>query len=151
MVVQLWIDLRVLDTYLKRYKSNKLLYSKFYEKELYEKRFLPLQILQIGIENSVAVWHKYMQRSNIFCIDTFDKTEPRQHSYLKEKRIHWIRCDIDNEKAVKKVMKESWNNPRFDVIIDSSNNFGYSRYDLFRRFCVGKYYIEDGEDVKVMK
>lgn len=122
------------------------MYSNFYEKELYEKRFQPLQILQIGIENSVAVWHKYMQRSNIFCIDTFDKTEPRQHPYLKEKRIHWIRCDIDNEKAVKKIMKEQWNSPRFDIVID--NNI--DRYDIFRKYCVGKYYVENKDNVRII-
>ena len=52
----------------------------------------------------------------------------------------------DNEKAVKKIMKEQWNSPRFDIIIDNNIN----RYDIFRKYCVGKYYVENKDNVRII-
>ena len=104
-----------------------------------------------SMEPSLLVWHKYFERSHIFCLDEFKFHQPEHFRFLDEKRIHWLRCNVYDKKNIDDIMKNTWNNPRFDIIIDSSNNFGYSRYNLFKRFCVGKYYIEDGEDVKVMK
>ncbi len=131
---------------LTKFKSNKVKFANFYENQFYEKRFLPLQILQIGCDATIPVWQKFMTRSNIFCIDNFQKQEPKNIDYLKESRIYWIRCDIDNEKAVKKIMKEQWNSPRFDIIID--NNI--DRYDIFRKYCVGKYYVENKDNVRII-
>ena len=131
---------------LTKFKSNKVKFANFYENQFYEKRFLPLQILQIGCDATIPVWQKFMPRSNIFCIDNFQKQEPKNIDYLKESRIYWIRCDIDNEKAVKKIMKEQWNSPRFNIIID--NNI--DRYDIFRKYCVGKYYVENKDNVRII-
>ena len=80
---------------LTKFKSNKVKFANFYENQFYEKRFLPLQILQIGCDATIPVWQKFMPRSNIFCIDNFQKQEPKNIDYLKESRIYWIRCDID--------------------------------------------------------
>lgn len=151
MVVQLWIDLFVLDILFKRYKSDREQYSNFYEKELFQYRHKPINLLQVGVENSIPVWHKFLQRSNIYCIDEFDRNEPNKYDYLKEKRIFWSRCDTNNEKSIKEIMKNVWNKPRFDVIIDSVNNFANSRYEYLRRYCIGKYYIEDGDEVRITK
>jgi len=151
MAVQLWIDLLVLDVLFKRYKSNREQYSNFYEKELFQYRHKPINLLQVGVENSIPVWHKFLQRSNIYCIDEFDRREPNKYDYLKEKRIFWSRCDTSSEKSIKEIMKNVWNKPRFDVIIDSVNNFGNTRHQYLSRYCIGKYYIEDGDDVRIMK
>ena len=115
---------------LQKFNSNKIKFANFYENQFYEKRFQPLQILQIGCDATIAAWQKFMPRSNIFCIDNFQKQQPKNINYLKQSRIYWIRCDIDNEKAVKKIMKEHWNNPRFDIIIDDN----VDRYDIFRKY-----------------
>ena len=48
-------------------------------------------------------------------------------------------------------MKNVWNNPRFDIIIDTTNNFAYTRQPFLKRFSAGKYYIEDGDDVMIIK
>ena len=151
MAVQLWIDLHVLDVLFKRYKSNREKYSNFYEKELFEYRHKPINLLQVGVESSIPVWHRFLQRSNVYCIDEFDRREPNKYDYLKEKRIFWSRCDTSNEKSIKEIMKNVWNKPRFDVIIDSVNNFALSRHNYLARYCIGKYYIEDGDDVRIMK
>ena len=151
MVVQLWIDLFVLDILFKRYKSNREQYSNFYEKELFQYRHKPINLLQVGIENSIPVWHKFLQRSNIYCIYEFDRNEPNKYDYLKEKRIFWSRCDTSDEKSIKEIMKNVWNKPRFDVIIDNVNNFANTRYEYLRRYCIGKYYIEDGDEVRITK
>ena len=141
----------MLEVLLKRYKSNREKYSDFYEKELFEYRHKPLNLLQVCAENSISVWHRFLQRANIYCIDTFDKVEPRKLSYLNQDRTFWTRCDIDNENKIKSTMKEIWNNPRFDVIIDNSNNFGNTRYNYLKRYSIGKYYIEEGDDVRIVK
>ena len=141
----------MIDTLFQRYKSYRQKYSLFYENEIFHFRHKPINILQVGVENSIPVWHKYLQRSTIYCIDEFDRQEPKKFYYLNNDRTYWARCDTDDESKIKKVMKEVWNNPRFDVIIDSSNNFGFSRHKLLKRYCIGKYYIEDGDDVRIMK
>ena len=151
MVALLWIDLFVLDILFKRYKSDREQYSNFYEKELFQYRHKPINLLQVGVENSIPVWHKFLERSNIYCIDEFDKTEPNKYDYLKEKRVFWSRCDTNNEKSIKEIMKNVWNKPRFNVIIDSVNNFANSRYEYLTRYCIGKYYIEDGDEVRIVK
>ncbi len=48
-------------------------------------------------------------------------------------------------------MKNVWNKPRFDIIIDNTNNFAYSRKTFLKRFSIGKYYIEDGDEVRIIK
>jgi len=151
MVVQLWIDLFVLNILFKRYKSNREQYSNFYEKELFQYRHKPINLLQVGVESSIPVWHRFLQRSNIYCIDEFDRSEPNKYDYLKEKRIFWSRCDTSDENSIKEVMKNVWNKPRFDIIIDNVNNFANTRYEYLRRYCIGKYYIEDGDEVRIVK
>jgi len=151
MVAQLWIDLLVLDILFKRYKSNREKYHNFYEKELFQYRHKPISLLQVGIESSIPVWQKYLQRCNVYCIDEFDRSEPNRYKYLNEKRVFWSRCDTSNEKSIKNIMNNIWNKPRFDIIIDNINNFAMSRQKYLNRYCIGKYYIEDGDDVRIMK
>ena len=141
----------MLDVLFQRYKSNRQKYSLFYEKELFQYRHKPLNILQVGVENSIPVWHRFLERSNIYCIDEFDKKQPDKYNYLKEKRIFWSRCNTTNQKDINNVMIKIWNRPRFDIIIDSVDNSAYSRKDYLRRYCIGKYYIEDETEVKVIK
>ena len=97
------------------------------------------------------MWHKFLQRCNIYCIDEFDKREPNKYKYLNEKRVFWSRCDTSSEKSIKEVMKNIWNNPRFDIVIDNVNNFAITRQKYLDRYCIGQYYIEDGDEVRIVK
>ena len=139
----------MLDTLMQRYKSKQQKHALFYEKELFEHRNKPLNILQIGIGTSIAVWHKYLAYSNIYCIDEFNNVQPNKYKYLEEKRVFWSRCDIHDQKSINDVMINTWNNPRFDFIIDDIHLFGYTRYNYLRRYCIGKYYIETNDGVEV--
>ena len=141
----------MLNVLFERYKSKRLKYHLYYEKEFFDRRFEPLMILQVGIEPSLQVWQRYFNRSQIYCIDRFVYTDPKNISYLDEERIHWSRCDVNNKKQLNHVMIDIWKKPRFDIIIDNVNNFAYSRKDYLRRYCIGKHYIEDGTEVKVVK
>lgn len=141
----------MLDILLQRYKSNRQQYANFYENEFFKYRHKPVNILQVGVENSICVWHKFLQRANIYCIDEFDKNQPDKYEYLNQKRIFWSRCDTSNQKSINDIMKQIWNKPRFDFIIDSVNNFGFTRQEYLKRYCIGKYYIEDGDEVRIMK
>ena len=62
----------------------------FYETEFYEIKNKPLQILQVNMEPSLLVWHKYFERSHIFCLDEFKFHQPEHFRFLDEKRIHWL-------------------------------------------------------------
>ena len=141
----------MLDVLFKRYKSEREIYSLFYEKELFEYRHKASNLLQVGVGNSIPVWIRFLQRCNVYCIDEFDKKEPNKYNYLNEKRVFWSRCDTNDEKSIKQVMKNVWKNPRFDIIIDNVNNFATTRQKYLNRYCIGKYYIEDGEDVRKIK
>ena len=151
MAVQLWIDLHVLDNLFKKYKSNREQYSNFYEKEFLKYRHKPLNLLQVGVENSIPAWHKLLLRCNIYCIDEFDKREPNKYKYLNQERVFWSRCDTASEKSIKEVMKDVWNKPRFDIVIDNVNNFAISRQKYLIKYCIGQYYIEDGDEVRIVK
>jgi len=137
----------MLSTLMQRYKSNRQKHALFYEKELFEHRNKPLNILQIGIGTSISVWHKYLSYSNIYCIDEFNNLQPNKYKYLEEKRIFWSRCDINDQKSINDVMINTWNKPRFNFIIDNET----SRYQYLRRYCIGKYYIETSDGVEVKK
>ena len=99
-------------------------------------------ILQVGVETSLQVWQRYFSKSLIYCIDTFNNVDPKDISYLEEKRIYWSRCDVNNNKQLEDVMKKVWNNPRFNIIIDNTNN-----YESLRKYGIGKYYKEANNEI----
>jgi len=127
---------------MQKYKSPRLKFANYYENKLYVKRFQPMAMLQVGIENTIPVWNKYLERCNIYCIDTFDDKEPRSFKFLNEKKVFWSRCNVKEHKEIEHVMKNIWNNPRFDFIIDNTNS-----YKSLRKYCIGDYYSEVKDEV----
>ena len=127
---------------MQKYKSPRLKFANYYENKLYVKRFQPMAMLQVGIENTIPVWNKYLERCNIYCIDIFDDKEPRSFKFLNEKKIFWSRCNVKEHKELEHVMKNVWNNPRFNFIIDSTNS-----YKSLRKYCIGDYYSEVKDEV----
>ena len=127
---------------MQKYKSPRLKFANYYENKLYVKRFQPMAMLQVGIENTIPVWNKYLERCNIYCVDTFDDKEPRSFKFLNEKKIFWSRCNVKEHKELEHVMKNVWNNPRFNFIIDNTNN-----YKRLRKYCIGDYYSEVKDEV----
>jgi len=132
----------MLNVLFERYKSKRLKYHLYYEKEFFDRRFEPLMILQVGIESSLQVWQRYFTRSQIYCIDRFVHTDPKNISYLNEERIHWARCDVNNKKQLDNIMIEIWKKPRFDIIIDN-----ISDHKTMRHYGVDKYYKEVNDEV----
>ena len=127
---------------MQKYKSPRLKFANYYENKLYVKRFQPMAMLQVGIENTIPVWNKYLERCNIYCIDTFDDREPRSFKFLNEKKVFWSRCNVKEHKELEHVMKNVWNNPRFNFIIDNTNS-----YKSLRKYCIGDYYSEVKDEV----
>ena len=132
----------MLQILLQRYKSKRVKYHLQYDRFFFEDRLKPLIILQVGIEPSLQVWQRYFTKSLIYCIDTFNNIDPKDISYLDENRIYWSRCDVNNTKQLENVMKNIWNNPRFNIIIDNTNN-----YESLRKYGIGKYYKEVGNEI----
>ena len=132
----------MLQILLQRYKSKRVKYHLQYDRFFFEDRLKPLIILQVGVEPSLQVWQRYFTKSLIDCIDTFNNIDPKDISYLDENRIYWSRCDVNNNKQLENVMKNIWNNPRFNIIIDNTNN-----YESLRKYGIGKYYKEVGNEI----
>ena len=132
----------MLQILLQRYKSKRVKYHLQYDRFFFEDRLKPLMILQVGVEPSLQVWQRYFTKSLIYCIDTFMNIDPKDISYLDENRIYWSRCDVNNTKQLEDVMKNIWNNPRFNIIIDNTNN-----YESLRKYGIGKYYKEVGNEI----
>ena len=132
----------MLQILLQRYNSKRLKYHLYYDRFFFEDRLKPLIILQVGVEPSLQVWQRYFTKSLIYCIDTFNDIDPKDISYLDENRIYWSRCDVNNTKQLENVMKNIWNNPRFNIIIDNTNN-----YESLRKYGIGKYYKEVGNEI----
>ncbi len=132
----------MLQILLQRYKSKRVKYHLQYDRFFFEDRLKPLIILQVGVEPSLQVWQRYFTKSLIYCIDTFNNIDPKDISYLDENRIYWSRCDVNNNKQLENVMKNIWNNPRFNIIIDNTNN-----YESLRKYGIGKYYKEVGNEI----
>ena len=132
----------MLQILLQRYKSKRVKYHLQYDRFFFEDRLKPLIILQVGVEPSLQVWQRYFTKSLIYCIDTFNNIDPKDISYLDENRIYWSRCDVNNNKQLENVMKNIWNNPRFNIIIDNTNN-----YESLRKYGIGKYYKEVDNEI----
>ena len=132
----------MLQILLQRYKSKRVKYHLQYDRFFFEDRLKHLIILQVGVEPSLQVWQRYFTKSLIYCIDTFNNIDPKDISYLDENRIYWSRCDVNNTKQLENVMKNIWNNPRFNIIIDNTNN-----YESLRKYGIGKYYKEVGNEI----
>ena len=132
----------MLQILLQRYKSKRVKYHLQYDRFFFEDRLKPLIILQVGVEPSLQVWQRYFTKSLIYCIDTFNDIDPKDISYLDENRIYWSRCDVNDTKQLENVMKNIWNNPRFNIIIDNTNN-----YKSLRKYGIGKYYKEVDNEI----
>ena len=132
----------MLNVLLERYKSKRLKYHLYYDREFFDDRLKPFMILQVGVESSLQVWQRYFSKSQIYCIDSFINIDPKNISYLNENRINWSRCNVHDKKQVGHIMKNIWNNPRFNIIIDNTNN-----YETLRHYGVDRYYKEVNDEI----
>ena len=132
----------MLPTLFARYESPRQDHAVYYENELFDKRLKTINLLQVGVDSTLQSWLRYLQKSNIYCIDNFTDKDPKDFKFLSEQRLYWSRCDVNNRKNVDDIMKNVWNKPRFDIIIDNTNN-----YENLRRHCIGKYYLENKDKV----
>ena len=93
---------------MNRYKSIRKQHHVFYEKELWNSRIKAVNLLQVGVDTTIVVWFKYLKYANVYCIDSFEDKQPTDFNFLKEDRIYWARCDVQDKKHVEKVMNELW-------------------------------------------
>ncbi len=130
---------------MNRYKSNRNQHHIFYERELWDSRIKTINLLQIGIDSTLQVWLNYLKYANIYCIDSFENKQPKDFKFLEENRLYWARCDVYDKKNIENTMNNLWKKPRFDFIIDNTNN-----YQNLKKYCIGKFYNEHRDKVKVI-
>ena len=97
----------MLPVLFQRYKSPRQDHAVYYENEFFDKRLKPINLLQVGMDSTLQSWLKYLEKANIYCIDTFINHQPKDFSFLKEKRIFWCRCDVSIRKNVDDIMKKN--------------------------------------------
>lgn len=121
----------------------------------YEEYFEPVRkeenvkILEVGCfrGESIRAWEEYFPYAEIYTIDIFTRTDPREIMALKSSRVDWLKFDSTNAAIFTKLDKK-WPGVKFDFIIDDGahhpasnlltfeNLFSYLKED-------GAYFIED--------
>ena len=137
-----------------KYKTTKNTHVSFgktildiYEEYFEKKRFLPLNILEIGVLNgaSLFVWNEYFPLANIFGIDI---NQPR----IKKENIIVYKGDQGNVDDLETIYCDIRNkiglNEKLDIIIDDGSHINKYTLDTFNFFWPklnsdGLYIIED--------
>ena len=114
-------------------------YSKFYEKYLDKIKDKNFNMLEIGVYkgSSIAAFHFYFKKANIFCIDRNFKFQ------FKSSRVKFFNCDTTKKKDLKKFEFFLKNNncKSFDLIIDDGSHL---LSDIKKNFLFFFEYLNSG-------
>jgi hypothetical protein len=116
-----------------------------YDNYFYDFRNLPINILEIGIQNggSLEVWAKYFKKSKL--IIGADINRDCANLKFKDSRINIITGDVNKQKTYNLIKKHA---DQFDIIIDDGS---HTSFDIIKSFSIyfqllsnnGIYVIED--------
>jgi hypothetical protein len=127
-----------------------------YEKEFVKNKNAPIHILEIGVFKGISTesWIEYFENAMIYCIDTFERIEPKNIDILNHSRVKWLQCD-STDPYLPQILKTHWNNIQFDYIIDDGLHTPYANQRTFENLIKflkpsGIYYIEDVWPLDVM-
>lgn len=127
--------------------SLKHRYDRVYEPALQHLRDKEFTMLEIGVfkGSSLQSWLDYFPKATIYAADIFVRVQPKDIPALRNPRVKWVKCDSTDAKAV----KECFESPVFDVIIDDGLHTFDAQRKTFNNFYpflakeVGLYFIED--------
>ena len=94
------------------------------------------------LENSLcAVYVKIVDgEEGLLCFNHGETLRLSLEKLLKLDKLG--RKFVRDKKQLNHIMKNVWNNPRFDIIIDNTNN-----YESLRHYGIGKYYKEVNDEI----
>ena len=95
-------------------------YYKDYEQYFEKRREEPLNFLEIGTFKgaSTRAFYDYFPNANIYTIDIFERTDPKDLDILHEDRVHWMKADSMSATLPRNIKKE-WDDIEFDFVIDN--------------------------------
>lgn len=116
-------------------------YTSFYEKLFEPIRFNPINFLEIGIDQggSLLAWQDYFSNGTIYGIDIVIPNRIANQSTIK--------YAITDQSSPQQLLQtlESWNNPKFNVIIDDGSHWvshqRISMETLWKSIVPGGYYV----------
>ena len=129
--------------------SKKHFYDKVYEQHFKEIRYDPINILEIGVfkGESTAALHEYFPNATIYAMDIFVRQQADEINILKEPRVKHLKAD-SLAKTTTKLVKDTWDDVKFDIIIDDGAHWPEANRLTFRHLISflkdnGKYFVED--------
>jgi|TARA_B110000977_G_C11078372_1_gene491986 hypothetical protein len=100
-------------------KHKKHNYDKVYEPYMQPLKDDGLKVLEVGIfrGESMEAFHEYFPNADLYGIDIFTRTHPRDLEILQQERCHWIKGDSMSP-VVGPQLREKFGLIKFDIIID---------------------------------
>lgn len=129
--------------------TSKHHYYKEYEQYFEDVREEPINILEVGTFKaaSTRAFHEYFPNANIYTIDIFKRTNPKDLDILHKDRVHWMKADSMSSTLPQKIKKE-WGDVKFDFVIDDGAHWPEANRLTFENLISfvkeeGTYFIED--------
>jgi len=129
--------------------TSKHHYYKDYEPHFKEVRTEPLNFLEIGTFKaaSTRAFYDYFPNANIYTIDIFVRTDPKDLDILHKDRVNWLKADSMDASLGTKIRNE-WGDIKFDFIIDDGAHWPEANRLTFENLIPflkddGTYFIED--------
>lgn len=125
-------------------------YYKEYELYFEERREEPLNFLEIGTFKaaSTAAFNEYFPNANIYTIDIFQRTDPKDLKILHSDRVHWLKADSMDASLGVKIRKKWGQDIKFDFVIDDGAHWPEANRLTFENIVPflkedGVYFVED--------
>lgn len=125
-------------------------YYKDYEQYFEKRREEPLNFLEIGTFKAASTnaFHDYFPNANIYTIDIFVRTDPKDLKILHEDRVHWMKADSMDASLGMKIRSQWGEDIQFDFVIDDGAHWPEANRLTFENIIPflkddGTYFIED--------
>lgn len=125
-------------------------YYKDYEPYFEDIRREPLNFLEIGTFKaaSTEAFYHYFPNANIYTIDIFVRTDPKDLKILHEDRVHWLKADSMDASLGMKIRDQWGQDIKFDIIIDDGAHWPEANRLTFENLVPllkdeGTYFVED--------
>jgi len=146
---------QLFDKYMCDKGSLRHRYDRVYSPIFQQLRKKKFNMLEVGIlhGNSFRAWLEYCPQVQLYGIDIFKRMPAELISVLKNKRVHWCKCN--SIKGPYQEFEKMVDHIKFDVIIDDGLHYPSAQRQTFKNFIPylkkdGVYFIEDVWPLDIM-